>query len=63
MRTYSSIAEELRSWGDIAGATFMETQLRKERRRVREVSKEDPGVQRALAACGGAREATLRNEK
>ncbi len=63
MRTYSSIAEELRSWGDIAGATFMETQLRKEWRRVREVSKEDPGVQRALAAYEDAREATLRNVK
>ncbi len=63
MRTYASMAEELRSWGDIAGATFMELQLNKERRRVRELSREDPGVQRALAAYEDAREATLRREK
>ncbi len=63
MRTYASMAEELRSWGDIAGATFMEVQLNKERRRVRELSREDPGVQRALTAYEDAREATLRREK
>ena len=63
MRTYESIAEELRSLGDIAGAAFMETQLGKERRRARELSREDPGVQRALAAYEDAREATLRHEK
>ena len=55
MRTYASIAEELRSWGDIAGATFMETQLSKERRRVREPPREDPGFQRALTAYEDAR--------
>ena len=41
----------------------METELAKERRRVRELSREDPGVQRALAAYEDARAAALRNEK
>ena len=41
----------------------MENQLVKERRRVREVSRIDPAVQRALTAFEDAREATLRKGK
>ena len=33
----AAIAEELRSWGDVAGASFMELQIMRERRRVREM--------------------------
>ena len=63
MRTYASIAEELRSWGDIAGAAYMDNQLCKERRRVREQSQEDPAIQLALTAFEDAQNAALRNEK
>ena len=63
MRTYEEMAEQLRAWGDLAGAAFMENQLGKERRRVRESAREDPGVQRALVEFEEAREAQLRREK
>ena len=63
MKAYASFAEELRSFGDISAAAFMENQLCKERRRVREQSREDPAVQLALTAFEDAQNAALRNEK
>ena len=63
MRTYASMAEEMRGWGDVASAAYMENQLAKERRRVRERSREDPAVQRNLVAYEDAREAKERAER
>ena len=49
-RVYETLAAELRSWGDIAGAAYTEKQRGKERRRARELGMEDPALVRALIA-------------
>ena len=63
MKAYASFAEELRSFGDITGAAFLENQLCKERRRAREQSREDPAVQLALTAFEDAQNAAVRDAK
>ena len=62
-RVYDTLAAELRSWGDIAAASFMEKQRDKERRRARELGMEDEAVVRALIAQQDAQEAADRRAK
>ena len=63
LTNYAAIAEELRSWGDVAGASSMETQVINERRRVRDMSREDPALQRAMSAYKDACKAAVRKDK
>ena len=62
-KAYERIADELRSWGDVCGSAFMELQRDKERRRLRELSKEDADVMEALAAYQDAKAASERKAK
>jgi len=45
---YETVAAELRSWGNVSAAAFIDTQRDKERRRLRELSRDDPDVLKTL---------------
>ena len=48
MHVYETVAAELRSWGALSAATFVDVQRDKERKRARELSKESSSVLRAI---------------
>jgi len=63
MRVYENIAAELRCWGDVKGGAYMELQRDKERKRTRELSREESGVLRALLKLEDDQRAAERKQK
>ena len=57
MHMYQRVADELQSWGDVSGAAYIEKCRDKERRRMRGLCKEDPGVLAALTQLEDLRRA------
>ena len=62
-RTYDAMAAELRAWGDLAGAAFLEQQRDRERRAARSLCRENPGVMHALLDLDEKRKEAERQTK
>ena len=62
-KVYDNIAEELQGWGDIAGSAYMRIQRDKERKRARELAREDSDVLRSLLDYTAAQEASERKRQ
>ena len=60
---YEKIADELLSWGDVAGSAYMQMQRDKERKRARELSRDDSELLRSLLDYTAAQEAEERKRQ